>query len=65
VTRQQPLPGIKAIKKKVREIRLNLEMSIADYAGKDLSEISRALQLTIDAIDEEIEARYEAFGHDV
>jgi hypothetical protein len=65
MTRQQNPPGINAIKKRVSEIRLNLEMFIADYSGKDLNEISRALQLAIDAIDDEFEARYEAVGHDV
>ena len=58
MTRQQNPPGINAIKKRVCEIRLNLEMFIADYSGKDLNEISRALQLAIDAIDDEFEARY-------
>jgi hypothetical protein len=65
VTVQRNPPGIKAIKKRVSEIRLNLEMFVADYSGGDLSEISRGLQLTLDTIEDEIEARYEAFGHDV
>ena len=54
-----------ALSRRMRKVRIELERSIADYSGKDLSEISHALQLTIDAIDEEIEARYEAVGHDV
>jgi hypothetical protein len=64
VTRPRPL-GWKALSRRMRKIRIELESNIGDYSGKDLSEISNALQLTIDAIDEEIEARYEAIGHDV
>lgn len=64
MTRPKP-SGRKALSKRLRKIRMELASNIADYSGKDLSEISRALQLTIDAIDEEIEARYLALGDDL